>query len=106
MHNLRLHEVNTVEIDIDKEGWQFKGWEEKQIIPTYIPSDIQFLDVTKINSSQREEIVNLLSEYNDYYQKKASTIFSFEDWLSQTHPSSDIVLSDPQSVKPEDIREP
>jgi hypothetical protein len=65
---------------------------ERYVIPTFVPSpNVKALDVTMLSPKQREEMESLFAEYKEYYQQIASTIFTFEDWISHTQGESDLV---------------
>lgn len=58
---------------------------ERYVIPTFVPKpNIKALDVTELDDDQREQMQCLYAEYQQYYQQKLSTIFTFEDWISHT----------------------
>lgn len=64
---------------------------ERYILPTSIPSDnVRGFDVTQLSEGETKHLRDLWEQYQEYYQAKLSTIFSFEDWVEHTQPDSDI----------------
>lgn len=58
---------------------------ERYIIPTFVPQpNIKALDVTDLTEEEREMLQTAYAEYAEYYKQAASTLFSFEDWLSHS----------------------
>ena len=58
---------------------------ERYIIPTFVPQpNIKAIDVTDLSDEERETLLSLYSEYAEYCERIASTIFTFENWLSHT----------------------
>jgi len=59
---------------------------KRTIIPTFIPpTNVKALDVTGFSKDEVVVLEDRLNEYADYYKTAVKTIFSFDDWLAQTH---------------------
>ncbi len=57
----------------------------RTIIPTFVPrTNVKALDVTGLDESEQQTLVNLMEGYAEYVELKSKTIFSFEDWVEQT----------------------
>jgi hypothetical protein len=60
---------------------------ERIIIPTSIPkANIKALDVSNLLEEDRNKMIELHKEYQQYFKTQMKTIFSFEDWIEASHP--------------------
>lgn len=64
---------------------------DRQIIPTHIPKcNIKAIDVSSLDEADRGVVAKMHAEYQGYYKVKLKTIFSFEEWIEQTYPGTDL----------------
>lgn len=60
---------------------------ERIIIPTSIPkNNIKAFDVSNLSEEDRNKMIELHKEYQQYFKAQIKTIFSFEDWIDASHP--------------------
>lgn len=58
---------------------------EREIIPTTIPTEnIKGIDVSELSNEERENLMLLLNDYNNYVQQQHNNIFNFETWASHS----------------------
>lgn len=58
---------------------------ERWIIPTFIPkANIKALDVSHLDEEQREAMVELWAEYQNYYRAAVDALFDFETWVEHS----------------------
>lgn len=58
---------------------------ERYVIPSFVPAkNMKAIDVSKLKETERQRLLELFKEYNEYRELAMSTIFSFDDWLEQT----------------------
>ena len=59
---------------------------ERVIIPTFVPRpkhlNVKAIDVTDLSVKERDNILSLLKEYNEYVTTQQDRIFSFEQFIS------------------------
>ena len=66
-------------------GEQIDEVTERVVIPTFIPkASVKAVDVTDLSEEKREELQQLLTEYNEYVRERSKAIFKFEDWVEHT----------------------
>jgi len=61
------------------------------IIPTTKPtSNVKAIEVTNLSNVEREKMVLLVKEYNQYVSDQQRTIFSFDNWIDHTGHDVDV----------------
>ena len=57
----------------------------RAIIPTFVPQqNIKAIDVTDLPEDKQDELLEYLTEYNEYVKERQKQIFKFEDWLEHS----------------------
>lgn len=80
---MELTESQITSIIYEKDGGDKSA---RVIIPTAVPKDlIRAIDVSELDPAEREKLVQLYKEYKEYTAGFMKTMFSFENWASQTH---------------------
>ena len=58
---------------------------ERYVIPTFTPpSNMKAIDVSNLTEVERQKMLDLANEYNEYRDHVMATVFSFNDWLEMT----------------------
>lgn len=83
---------NITHIEYEKTTGDRKGEITKRfVVPTYVPgNNMKAIDVTDLSEEEREEVVELHTEYVEYYKQAVANLFTFEGWLDHTrdnHPN-------------------
>lgn len=78
IHHIRYTKPSTGEVT------------ERYIVPSFVPpANVKAIDVTDMESSERDDLCELLVKYTDYVKEKSKSIFSFEDYVS--HQTNQII---------------
>jgi len=85
---LKSHEIQNIKYtkDLGRSG-EISRVEitERTIIPTFVPKpNIKAVDVTDLSPEDRDALLALLIEYNEYVVSKTESIFNFEDWVAHS----------------------
>lgn len=80
---------------------------ERTIIPTYLPQpryqNVKALDVTDLDSEEREVLETAVREYNEYLEAQRQTLFTFEEFVDHTRQTT--VRPKWRTFKPDQLEE-
>ena len=61
------------------------------IIPTHLPTNVvKALDVSTLDQDQRDNLAIMTSEYSEYVDRIFSSMYTFEEWIEQSHPDFNV----------------
>jgi hypothetical protein len=79
---MKLTETQLATIIYEKESGEVTT---RVIVPTSVPKDlIRAIDVTDLNTHERETVAQQYAEYQAYVKLYLSNMFNFEGWLDHS----------------------
>jgi hypothetical protein len=80
---MKLNESEITSIVYEKDSGEQSA---RVIIPTSVPKDlIRALDVSELEPAERQDLLNLYTEYKQYTAAFLENMFNFETWVDHTH---------------------
>lgn len=80
---MHLNEAEITSIVYEKDSGEQSA---RVIIPTFVPKDlIRAFDVSELDAAERQDLLQLYTEYKQYTAAFMENMFNFETWAEHTH---------------------